>query len=129
MKGLVDLDAWNSKRGELEKRIDSVARKLSFTEEDFQVPVSEALWFSNNAQVQNDYLNGSNQKLVGYLKTLEETDDLIRAATISILSREPDDVELESMRGYLQNRSENREEAIRHIVWALLSTPEFRFNH
>ncbi len=45
MAGISSED-WSSKREQLEKQADGLARQLTIPDEDFQVPVTEALWFS-----------------------------------------------------------------------------------
>ncbi len=59
---------WEKRRDQLERQADGMARQLAIPDDDFQVSVSEALWFSNDQAIENDILNGSNDRLVGYLK-------------------------------------------------------------
>ena len=92
------------------------------------IPVAEALWFSNNAQVQNDYLNAGGDRLVGYLEKIESDEQLVLRATQAVLSRDPQPEEQSAMMQYLNSKPDRRVDAIRQIVWALLSSPEFRFN-
>ena len=129
MKGLVDGDAWSDQRDQLEKQAEGVAKRLVIPDDGFQVPVTEALWFSNNQSIQNDILNGSGDHLVGYLKEIASDSEAVTAAFCSILNREPAEEELKVIEQYLSEREERREEALKQVVWALLATPEFRFNH
>ena len=41
----------------------------------------------------------------------------------------PDEKEVEAIRGYIASRPERKTEALQQVVWALLTSPEFRFNH
>ncbi len=120
---------WAAKREQLERQADGLARKLTIPDEDFQVPVTEALWFSNNPWVEQDLFSGAGDRLIGYLKAIPEDPKVVQAATRSILSREPTDEEQQALVEYLAGRAERRESAIKQLVWALVSTPEFRFNH
>lgn len=120
---------WAAERESLERQSEAVAQQLEIPGESFQVPVSEALWFSNNQQVQNEYLRDGSDRLVGHLLSIEANDVLIRTATETILSRDPHPEELTSLSGYLEQRVDRRRDAVEHLVWALLSSPEFRFNH
>lgn len=129
LQTMMESEAWASERESLENRSESVASKLEIPDQAFQVPVSEALWFSNNQQVENDYLNSGNDRLVGYLSQIESDHDLIVEATRAILTRDPIPEELVALTDYLEQRSDRRNDAIKHLVWALLSSPEFRFNH
>ena len=45
LTGLVGQD-WPAKREQLEQQSDGLARQLVIPDDDFQVPVTEALWFS-----------------------------------------------------------------------------------
>lgn len=124
-----DQEKWIIEREKLEKASESTARKLLIPDEGFQIPVTEALWFSNNPSLQKDLLNASNNRLVGYLKTLKSDDEVISAVYASILTRTADTTEAAAIHQYLAERKDRREDALKQLVWALLATPEFRFNH
>lgn len=129
LRGVGLEDGWGSRREELERSSEGVARRLEIPDDDFQVPVNESLWFSNNPQVENDYLGLGQNRLVGYLPKLDTDHEVILLGTQSVLSRDPSEDELAAMTNYLGERSDRRPQAVRHVVWALLGTPEFRFNH
>ena len=129
LKGLVEADAWPEKRSELEKASEGVARKLLIPDEGFQIPVTEALWFSNNKSLQNDLLSQSGDRLAGFLKQTESDEEMIASAFRSVLSRAPADDEQSTLMEYVTTRRDRRDDAIKHLVWALMATPEFRFNH
>ncbi len=120
---------WDSKREQMERQADGLARQLTIPDEEFQVPVTEALWFSNNQWIEQDLFNSSGDRLIGYLKEMTDDQKLVQAATRSVLSREPTEEEQKALTDYLAGRAERRESAIKQIVWALVSSPEFRFNH
>jgi hypothetical protein len=127
--GLAGDADWGRHREELEQRSEGVARQLEIPDDGFQVSVTESLWFSNHPQIQNDYLQAGSQRLVGFLMTIESDEALIQAAMRSVLSRDPQADEMSAMLQYLQSKSDRRADAIAQMVWALLSSPEFRFNH
>lgn len=129
LRGLNGDPDWQRRREELEQRSEGVARQLDIPDDGFQVSVTESLWFSNHPQIQNDYLRAGNDRLVGYLASLESDEDLVRHAVQSVLTRDPHPDEMTAMTQYLQDRSQRRAEAVGQIVWALLGSPEFRFNH
>ncbi len=129
VRGLESGSDWAERRENLERSSEGIARRLEIPDEGFQLPVTEALWFSNNPQVAKDLLGGGHNRLVSYLEQIEPDEEAVRAATRSILTRDPNPQELTAMTDYLGNRDDRRPEAIRHVVWALLGTPEFRFNH
>ncbi len=131
--GLVDAQAdrqtWNPLRAELERQSEGYARQFDIPADGFQVSVSEALWFSNNPSVQNDLLSANGQKLVGYLKQLDSDAAVSMQACKSILSRPAGQDEQAMIVQYIVARPDRRQQAIAQVVWALLSSPEFRFNH
>jgi hypothetical protein len=120
---------WTAKREQLERQADGLARQLAIPDEDFQVPVTEALWFSNNNRVEEGLLNSSGDRVIGYLKEMSDDHQAVQAATRCVLSREPMEEEQQAMVEYLASRNDRRESALKQIVWALVSSPEFRFNH
>lgn len=122
-------DQWKTKREQLERQADGLARQLAIPDEDFQVPVTEALWFSNNNWVESQFLSGAGDRIIGHLKSLPEDRVAVQSALRCVLSREPTDEELQAMSDYLGSRQDRRESALKQIVWALVSSPEFRFNH
>ncbi|MGB1816290.1 MAG: DUF1549 domain-containing protein [Rubripirellula sp.] len=124
-----DNKSWDADREKLEKASEGIAKKLLIPNEGFQIPVTEALWFSNNVALQQDLLSTSSDRLVGYLKTLEADEEVVSAAFVTILNRTPDAAEASSIREYLAERVDRRDDALKQVVWALLATPEFRFNH
>ncbi len=129
MQDMEDNDSWSVEREKLEKASEGIARKLLIPTEGFQVPVTEALWFSNNLSLQKDLLSTSKDRLVGYLQTLETDDEVVSAAFASILNRTADAAEKIAIENYLAEREDRRDDALKQVVWALLATPEFRFNH
>lgn len=128
MLGLLEED-WAKRRTELERQSEGHARKFEIPEDGFQVSVSEALWFSNNASFQNDFLKNQSQKLVGYLQGFDSDVTVALRACEATLSRPPEGDELSAMTRFIADRSDRRDEAIQQVVWALMNSPEFRFNH
>ena len=96
---------------------------------DFQVSTTEALLFSNSDRVTKELLQESGSTLVGKLKSLENDTERVELACWSILSRAPDDEERKILLAYLATRRERPVEGIQQLVWALLTSTEFRFNH
>lgn len=125
----ISAEDWPAKREQLEKQTDGLARQLTIPDEDFQVPVTEALWFSNNPWIEKDLLTSSGDRLIGHLSKQSDDRQVIQTAMRSVLSREPADEECQTLADYLAGRADRRESAIKQIVWALVSSPEFRFNH
>lgn len=120
---------WAKTRENLENAANGISRQMEYPGEYFQVSVSEALFFSNNDRMQSEFLRDSGDKLVGYLKTKTDPNEALRIAFQVTLNREPDAEEITAFKQYLDQRTERRAEGIQQIVWALLTSPELRFNY
>jgi len=48
---------------------------------------------------------------------------------LSVLARRPSETEVVDVRDYLSNRGEEKTQAIQEMIWGLLASAEFRFNH
>lgn len=120
---------WAKEREQLEQRTDGWFRMFEPPTANYQVPVDEALLFSNSSQIQDDLLRDSADRLLGHLKGIDDLSEAIDAAFWAIVSRPSTDVEKQSIGEYLKSRSEDRSAAMKQVLWALLSGPEVRFNY
>ena len=121
-------DQWVNKRRDLENQAFGFAQQIEIPGENFQVGVSEALFFSNGPQMANEYLRDSGDRLVGVLKETKDRPELIRTAFLAVLSREPSVDEREAITKYLAEREDRLPAAISQFVWSLATSSEFRFN-
>lgn len=120
---------WKREREGLENSANGWANYFEIPGEHFQIAVDEALLFSNSDRIQNDLLRSSGDRLVGTLKDTEDQQQLLTIVFEAICSRQPTDEERQAITAYLTARSENREDALRQITWAILAGPEIRFNY
>jgi hypothetical protein len=97
--------------------------------EDFQVSVGEALLFSNGDRIQKELLTDGNDRLVGRLKNIKDAKELAATAVQAVLSRPAGAEEVKLLAEYVERRADRRGEACRQVVWALLTSAEFRFNY
>jgi hypothetical protein len=74
-------------------------------------------------------LADSPDRVLGKIKN--DTDAGLASATLvrSILSREAHPDEIKAFKEYAERRTDRRPEAYKQIAWALMTSPEFRFNH
>ena len=124
-----------AERVELEKRLETLERSASglanlFQQpgDNFQVGVAEAMLFANNEGLQKSLLEGGG----ALVERLKQEPDLLKRADLAIrtvLSRPARQDELQTLVGYLQRRQDRPDAASQQIVWALLTSAEFRFNH
>jgi hypothetical protein len=120
---------------ELEKRlltIEKAAERLAalFPQpgERFQVGVAEAMLFANNEGLQKELLEGPGT-LPARMLQLPELEQRADLAVRTVLSRAPRPEELSALTNYLRQRQDRPAAAAQQIVWALLTSAEFRFNH
>ena len=125
----LEAEAWKKQRNDLENQANGWAGRFEIPRDGFQIAVDEALLFSNSQQIENDLLNPGGDRLIGHLKTIEDAAASVDAAFQAICSRAPDDEERAAITRYLESRADNRDEAMRQVVWALLTGPEIRFNY
>lgn len=129
--GFPDLQA-----ADFEKRLEGLeniargfANQFEQPGEEFQIGVGEALLFSNNDRLMKDLLADGNDRLMGRLKQIADRNERIATAVQSVLSRPIRDEEKQALSEYLGRREDRPLEACRQLVWALLTSAEFRFNY
>ena len=123
------VDDWKKERTGLENGANGWANQFEVPGANFQVAVDEALFFSNNDRIDNDLLRDSGDRLVGYIKELKDPAAAITAAFEAVNSRQPTSDEQTAMLEYLETRNDNESAALKQVVWALLTSPELRFNY
>jgi hypothetical protein len=124
------------KPAELDRRIEAqadagraLATSLGSSGGDGQIGVAEALLFSNGKRVDEELLADRDGRLVARLLKLNSPADLVELAVRNVFSRAPEEDERRVLCEYLQHRTDRPDAACRQLVWALLTSPEFRFNH
>jgi hypothetical protein len=120
---------------ELEKRLEAIERSgdglanfFPRPAENFQVGVSEAMLFANNPSIQKDLLEAGGS-LVTRLMLVKELEKRAELAVRSVLSRPAQANELKALTEYLRRREDRPAAGCQQVVWALLTSAEFRFNH
>jgi hypothetical protein len=130
-----DPQSFPGEPGELEKRLETLERNAErladlFPQpgDNFQVGVSEAMLFANNASLLKELLEGTGT-LPARLLTLPSLEARADLAVRAVLGRTAQPDELRALSDYLRQRQDRPEAACRQAVWALLTSAEFRFNH
>ena len=95
----------------------------------FAVDVSEALFLSNNDRVSRDLVSTNGGKLAHRLLQEKDPAKQVEMAFRSTLSRPPSEQEQKLFTQYLAERQDRQDAACSQIVWALMTSAEFRFNH
>ena len=121
---------------ELQKQIEAqenaargFAGQIEQPYDGFQIGVTEALLMNNAEQVEKEFLSDSGDSLVGKLKTIEDSRELVEVAVWTVLNRPPDEQEIKSFEAYLARRVDRKLDSCRQLVWALLTSSECRFNY
>ena len=112
----------------LEKSASGLASLFAQPTDNFQIGVAEAMLFANNDALQKSLLDGAGT----LVERMKQEPDLGKRADLAIrtvLNRVPRPDELQTIVGYMQRRNERPAEASQQVVWALLTSAEFRFNH
>jgi Protein of unknown function (DUF1549)/Protein of unknown function (DUF1553) len=116
------------------ERIDAIARSGGLESffpaltDNFQVGVAEAMLFANNDKLSKELLVGSNS-LAERLAKEPTSAKRAELAVRTVLARPATSEEIEAIGSYLDRRTDRSADAYRQVVWALLATSEFRFNH
>jgi hypothetical protein len=93
----------------------------------FQSSTGEALFMSNHPEVQK-LVTPTNNNLVARLAALTDAKQIVETATWSVLSRPPQPEEQAYLAKWIEEHKD-RPKACSQLVWALLTSAEFRFNH
>jgi hypothetical protein len=96
--------------------------------EDFQPTFDQALALSNGALVRG-WLAPRPGNLADRLSKLSDAGAAAEEAYLSVLSRRPTAEEVKEVEAYLGTPGKDRAAALQEVVWALLTSAEFRFNH
>ena len=91
---------------------------------DFYATADQALFFANGGTVR-----GWTSTLARRLSSISEPKALAMELYLSVLTRRPDQAEMSAVEAHLADQKEKRTEAIREMVWGLLTSTEFRFKH
>jgi hypothetical protein len=124
------------KPDEVERKIEQIensARGLASLFEqprdNFQIGVAEALLFSNSDRIQRELLADGRDRLAGKLRETKNTDELIDVAVRNVFARPPAAQEKKLLAEYLGKSKDSPAEAAKRMLWALLTSSEFRFNY
>jgi hypothetical protein len=125
----LDAKEFDLRLEQLEAGARGLASNFEQPREDFQISVSEALLFSNNERIQKELLTENAQSLLGKMKDAKTPEQAIELAYRNVMSRPPSDEEKKAMAEYVGKRRDKAGEGYKQVVWALISSAEFRFNY
>ena len=95
----------------------------------FQIGVSEALLFSNGDRVQKEFLTDGGGTLLARMKSEANPAGAAKLMVQAVYGRAISDSETKAFTAFFAVRAERPADAYRQLLWALIASPEFRFNH
>ena len=120
-------EAWAKDRHDKENQAEHLANQIEIPGDNFQVSVSEALFFSNATYVQNDLLSEGGDRLIGKIKSLTDRKAQIDLAFWTLYTRAPDAEEQTAIEQYLAAREDRLPQAWQQVVWSMITSSEMRF--
>ena len=97
-------------------------------EVDFSPGVNKSLFLMNDRLIQH-WLKPRSGNLIDRLGKLNKDSEVARELYLCVLSRLPEEEERDWVTAYLSENAHRSEGAQGDLVWALLNSAEFRFNH
>lgn len=126
LKSADDLD--NMVEG-IEGAARGLAQQLNEPTDDLQIGVAEALLFSNGDRVMKEYLTDGNGSVLGRAKAMKNPTEVVTLLVKAAYTRPPTATETTTLTEYIGRRTDRPAEAYRQVLWALVTSPEFRFSY
>jgi hypothetical protein len=131
-----DPAVFEGKPDEVEKKVEQLeaaargfAGLIAQPTDNFQVGVGEALLFSNGDRLMKEFLTDGPGSLLSRVKTMQDPAEAVAFLVKVVYGRPPTDDERKALVAYVEKRSDRPAEAYRQVLWALVTSPEFRFNY
>ena len=109
----------------LETAAKPLENLIQYPRDDVPIPVNESMRLSNDPGLNKTI----GAQLLPTLKKASDRKVQITEAVWAVLSRPPAAAEYELFESYLERRKDRPDAALQQMVWALINSPEFRFNH
>ncbi len=133
---VTDPKSLEGKPDEVEKKLEQLeatargfASAIAQPTDNFQIGVREALLFSNSDKVLKEFLTDGNGTLLGRVKAEKVDADAHKLMVQTALCRPATAAELNALAEYAARRTDRPADANKQMLWALMTSPEFRFNH
>jgi hypothetical protein len=126
----------NLKPDEFEKRIEQIessargfASLIAQPTDNFQIGVGEALLFSNGDRVMKEILTDGGGTTLGRAKTMSDPKEAAGLLVKIAYGRAATADEVKALAAFVEKRKGHEVEAYKHVLWALVTGPEFRFSY
>ncbi len=125
---LVEAKVHERLQGPVQEFVSAFGTSPGAPPQDFQATVQQALFVENGGSL-TSWLAAGGETLTARLAAIEAPDRLAEELYLTVLVRRPKPDELQLVEQHLASRTQDRAAAIQELIWALLSSSEFRFNH
>lgn len=115
-----------SMRGNVAQFVGLYAASAGQPQDDFFATPDQALFVANGGTVIAWAMSGP---LAQKLAPMTDPKAFAEELYLSVLTRQPSEVEVDESAKYLASHSTERPQAIRELIWSLVTSAEFRFNH
>jgi hypothetical protein len=122
-------DVFEKKIELLETSAKGFAGLIAKPTDGSQIGVGEALLFSNGDKAMAEFLAAGPGTLLGRVGESATTDEAVKTIVRTVFGRVAKPEEIEALTAYVAARPDRKPDAYRQVLWALLTSPEFRFNH
>ena len=116
---------YNDLQGVMDELVEVFVQTDGQPTRDFEGRANEALYLANSSRVKGLIAGRLTQRLA----EIETPDALAEELYLAVFSRRPVAEETKIVTEFLNGRDDDRQLAIGEMVWGLLSSAEFRFNH
>jgi hypothetical protein len=127
-KGATDAALYARLAGNVALFVQVFGRPAGQPEEGFEATLAQTLFLKNGAQLRA-WLPPRPGNLTDRLTRLADAAALADELYLSVLTRYPSSEERKEVADYLPEQRAERTAALQELVWALLTSAEFRFNH
>ncbi len=103
---------------------------LDVLPDTIEIPVSDALFFSNNEHLDEFIRQSSGDgQLISEVKRMQSQTERAIWLTETLYGRLPTQDETLAIVNYLDQKIDRIDAAISHVAWSMITSAEFRFNH
>ena len=95
---------------------------------EYNASLQQAMFLSNSPLI-DALLNPVSMNTTQTLLAIDDLEHRVKQAFLKIFGRWPDDRETSTAKGFLEQREDRPEEAIKQLLWAMLTSAEFLTNH
>lgn len=124
----VESKVYEALKGNVQQFVNLFGAAPGQPQQDFFASVDQALFFANGGTLRS-WITPNGVNLTSRLLKLEDPKVFADELYLSVLSRYPTAIEIREMTDHLTAQAGDRTAAVEEIVWALLTSAEFRFNH